>query len=105
MSDKETTAGTDTTAAPGKRTIKFASDEDGREYEFTWPGNHHMARFTREAAGNVMKAHTNMVMGLAIKPSPDELKTIFDDKPGLPIALGNEIGKATGLTEEFTVKN
>lgn len=89
----------------GKRTIKLTSDDDGRDYEFAWPVNHHISRFARESASNALKAHTNLVISLAITPTADELQRRFEDKPGLPIALGNEIGKATGITEEFTVKN
>ena len=103
MSEKETTG--DNPQKPGKRTIKFVSDDDGQEFEFEWPLNHHMSRFTREASSNPMKAHTNMVMSLAIKPTVDELKTLFEKKPGRPIALGNEIGKQSGLIEEYSAKN
>lgn len=103
MSEEKNTG--DSPANAGKKTIRFVSDDSGKAFEFAWPQNMHMSRFTREAGGNPMKAHTNMVMALAIKPTTDELKTLFEEKPGLVIALGNEIGKATGLTEEFTTKN
>ena len=89
----------------GQRTIKLTSDDDGRVYEFAWPINHHISRFARESASNALKAHTNLVISLAITPAAEELQRLFEAKPGLPIALGNEIGKATGITEEFTVKN
>ncbi|MBW7997527.1 MAG: hypothetical protein FVQ81_13315 [Candidatus Glassbacteria bacterium] len=88
------------------RTIHIVSDDTGKEYEFTWPQNHHISRYAREASGgNALKASTNLVMELAIKPGRTELQEMFKDKPGLPIALGNEIGKATGITEEFSRKN
>ena len=92
---------------PGKgaRTIDLVSDDDGREYSFQWPQNHHISRYAREAATNALKASTNLVISLAIEPEAADLRRMFEEKPGLPIALTNEIGKRTGLTEEFSEKN
>lgn len=97
---------TEKTGNPAKRTIQIVSDDDGKEYEFGWPQNPHISRYAREASGgNSLKANTNLVMSLALQPTPAELQRMFQDKPGLPIALGNEISKAVGITEEFSRKN
>ncbi len=91
---------------PAGRTIKFESDSDGRDYEFEWPASHHISRYTQEAmGGNGLKAATNLAVTLAIRPTAAELTRLFEDKPGLPIALAGAIAKSSGIAEEFSVKH
>ena len=88
------------------RTIQMVSDDTGKEYVFRWPNNGHIGRYSREAmGGNVVKASRNMVLALVLQPPKEDLVAQFEDKPGLPVALANEINKRTGLNEEFTAKN
>ena len=103
MQSTDTNNATD--AKPARRTIRLTSDDTGYEYEFAWPQTHHISRFTREVSANPTKAHNNMVMDLRLAPEKEVLLERIKEKPGLVVALGNEIGKACGLTEEFTVKN
>jgi hypothetical protein len=89
------------------KTISLVSDDDnGKEYVFRWPNNGNLSRYTKESlTGNVAKGSRNLVLELLLFPARDVLLPLFEDLPGLPIALANEVNKKIGLTAEFSEKN
>jgi hypothetical protein len=88
------------------KTIQLVSDDSGKEYVFRWPNNGNLSRYTKESmTGNVAKGSKNLVLELLLFPGREVLIPLFEDLPGLPIALANEVNKKIGLTAEFSEKN
>ena len=86
--------------------IELTDDETGEEYAFKWPLPHHMSRFAREAQSeDGYKASRNLVQALLLFPARGDLESRCEERPGLWIALANEVNKKTGLTARFTAKN
>ena len=69
------------------------------------PGRTELSRFIKDAAsGDALKAQNNFFFGCLLYPAPDVVKAIVDKKPGLIVALGNELQSLTGINQSFFMK-
>lgn len=91
--------------AKAKGPVLELTGEDGKEYYFRKPGKMEMDRYLASAAKRKLaQAARNLVFDLAIIPNRDEIKNMFEEKPGLMVALSNSLQESVGLNEEFEVK-
>jgi hypothetical protein len=69
------------------------------------PGRTELARFIKDATvKDALKAQNNFVYGCLLYPDAEVLKQIIDKKPGLIVALGNELQSLTGTSQNFFMK-
>lgn len=71
---------------------------------FRRPGRPQLSRFTKEAMKDAYKAMHNLVYGCLLYPSEERVKQLFEDKPGLAIAVGNELQRIVGTNQDFLSK-
>jgi len=81
----------------------FSEDEMPTFY-FRRPGRPQLSRFTKEAMKDAYKAMHNMVYGCLLYPSEERVKQLFEDRPGLAIAVGNELQRIVGTNQDFLSK-
>ncbi|MBW2596987.1 MAG: hypothetical protein JRC93_13680 [Deltaproteobacteria bacterium] len=102
---KEETLPQEVVDAKNKGGVLKLTGEDDNVYFFKSPGKSDINRYLSLAAkGKLAAAVQNLVFDLAVCPARTDLKTRFDKKPGLMIALNNALQNAVGLNEEFEVK-
>lgn len=78
--------------------------EDGEEplkFYFKKPQRQHFSRFIKESMKDAYKAMRTMVDDLALYPSPEVRNKLFEEKPGLVVAVGNELNKIIGVSQDF----
>jgi hypothetical protein len=86
-------------------TVLELTGENDEVYYLKKPTTMDMERYLATTAkGKLAKAVKNLVYDMAIKPTTSELKAQFKDKPGLMVALNNELQRAVGMNEDFSVK-
>lgn len=79
--------------------------EDGAVYYFRFPSRNDIDRYLASAAkGKITAGLRNLVLGLTVTPDSGALSNLFEQKPGLVVALSNSLQNAVGLNEEFTSK-
>jgi hypothetical protein len=66
------------------------------------PGRAQLSRLVKDIAGDALKAQNNFFFDCLLYPDAELVKQIVDKKPGLMIALGNELQKLTGTNQNFT---
>jgi len=78
-------------------------DDDGKAMAFYFrkPGRSDLSRFTKEVTKDMMKATNNLVFGCLLFPSPDVLRKMAENKPGIVLALGGELQKIVGSNQDF----
>jgi hypothetical protein len=76
---------------------------DGEQllFYFRKPGRPQLSRFTKEAMKDAFKAVNNLVFGCLLHPSEEVVRRLFDEKPGLAIAVGNELQRIVGTNQDF----
>ena len=70
-------------------------------FYFQKPSRIHFSRFIKDSMKDAYKAMHTMVHDLALHPSKEKLAQIFQEKPGLVVAVGNELNKIVGVSEDF----
>jgi hypothetical protein len=69
------------------------------------PGRSQLSRLVQDIAkGDALKAQNNFFFDCLLYPDGEVIKQVADKKPGLIIALGNELQKLTGTNQNFTMK-
>jgi hypothetical protein len=78
-------------------------NEQGEEIicYFRKPGRADLARFTQELTRDMFKATNNFVFNCLLHPDPEVLRKMADDKPGIILALGGELQKIIGSSQDF----
>ncbi|MCP3942218.1 MAG: hypothetical protein GY710_12130 [Desulfobacteraceae bacterium] len=86
-------------------TVLMLTGENDDQYYFKKPKPVDLNRFLATSSkGKLAAAVKNLIFELAVKPTSEELKTEFKDKPGRMIALNNALQGEIGLNEDFAVK-
>lgn len=82
------------------------TDEGNDTYEFLMkkPGRAALGRFAKKAMTDALKALHNLVFDCLVLPSEDEVRKLFEDKPGMAISVGSELQKIVGTNQDFFVK-
>jgi hypothetical protein len=70
-------------------------------FYFRKPGRADLSRFAKEVAKDMLKATNNLVFGCLLHPGPEVLRKMVDEKPGLVLALGAELQKIIGSSQDF----
>jgi hypothetical protein len=70
-------------------------------FYFQKPARTHFSRFIKDSMKDAYKAMHTMINDLALHPSKEKLAQIFQEKPGLVVAVGNELNKIIGVSEDF----
>lgn len=75
--------------------------ENPMVFYFQKPARTHFSRFIKDSMKDAYKAMHTMVNDLALHPSKEKLAQIFQERPGLVVAVGNELNKIIGVSEDF----
>lgn len=75
--------------------------EEKKVFYFQKPARTNFSRFIKDSMKDAYKAMHTMVNDLALYPSKEKLAKIFQEKPGLVVAVGNELNKIVGVSEDF----
>jgi len=73
-------------------------------FYFRKPGRKDLSRFVKEMAKDMYKATNNLVYGCLLYPSADVVRKMAEEKPGLILALGGELQKIIGSSQDFLSK-
>ncbi len=76
-------------------------DEAQLVFYFKKPQRQHFSRFIKESMKDAYKAMRTMVDDLALYPAPEVRNKLFEEKPGLVVAVGNELNKVIGVSQDF----
>lgn len=94
-------------AKHGEVYLLTGETEDGTDaYEFLVkkPGRAALGRFAKKAMTDALKALHNLVFDCLILPSEEEVRKLFEEKPGMAISVGSELQKIVGTNQDFFVK-
>ncbi len=82
------------------------TDDGSQRYQFVFrkPGRAALSRFAREVMGDALKALHNLVFECLLYPDADAVRRLFEEKPGMAIAVGSELQKLVGTNQDFFVK-
>ncbi|MCR4442965.1 MAG: hypothetical protein QHH10_12090 [Peptococcaceae bacterium] len=85
---------------------KIESEPDGVDdkplvFYFKKPNRQHFSRFIKDSMKDAFKAMNTMVMDLVLYPSSDKVTELFQEKPGLVVAVGSELTKIVGVSQDF----
>lgn len=71
---------------------------------FRKPGRAALSRFAKQVMSDALKAMYNLVFDCLLFPDQDEVRKLFDEKPGMAISVGSELQKIVGTNQDFFVK-
>lgn len=77
------------------------ADEKPLIFYFKKPKRQHFSRFIKDSMKDAFKGMNTMVMDLVLYPAPDKVTEIFQEKPGLVVAVGSELTKIVGVSQDF----
>ncbi len=81
--------------------------EDGSQcyyFIFRKPGRAALSRFAKQVMSDALKAMHNLVFDCLLFPDQDEVRKLFEEKPGMAISVGSELQKIVGTNQDFFVK-
>jgi len=84
--------------------IGFEEEAEEMLFVFKKPGRAALSRYIKGAMSDAYRAMYNLVFDCLLYPDKDLLMKMLEDKPGLIIALGNELQELVGVNQNFTSK-
>ncbi|MDK2903504.1 MAG: hypothetical protein PWQ93_1423 [Clostridiales bacterium] len=79
-------------------------DEKIVTFYFKKPKRQHIAKFAKDIMNDAYKAMYNLISECVIYPDIEAVNSMFEEKPGLVIAIGGELQKIIGTNQNFTTK-
>ncbi|MDI3547886.1 MAG: hypothetical protein PWR10_1538 [Halanaerobiales bacterium] len=73
-------------------------------FYFKKPGRTNLSRYIKDAMKNAYKAMYNLTFDCLLYPDRDAVTKLIEEKPGLIIALGNELQEIIGVNQDFFSK-
>jgi hypothetical protein len=70
-------------------------------FYFKKPNRQNFSRYIKDTMKDAFKAMNTMVMDLILYPSPEKATELFQEKPGLVVAVGGELCKIVGVSQDF----
>ena len=68
---------------------------------FKKPSRPNLSRYIKEAMKNAYKAMYNLTFDCLLYPDRDAVSKLVQEKPGLIIAIGNELQEIIGVNQDF----
>lgn len=87
-----------------REVIELTDEESAEKFIFKRPGHAELSRFTQAAMKDGLKGMRTLTKDCLLHPAPEVLDKIAVDRPGIWIALGNEIQKLAGTSADFFVR-
>jgi hypothetical protein len=84
--------------------VGFEEEADEMLFVFKKPGRAALSRYIKGAMNDAYRAMYNLVFDCLLYPDRDLLMNMLEDKPGLIVALGNELQELVGVNQNFTSK-
>lgn len=88
--------------------LELSADDDehvgGCVFIFREPGKTQLSRFIQKAMKNAYGAMRQFTFDLLLYPSREEVTRLFDEKPGLLVAIGGALQRETGTGADFSVR-
>lgn len=73
-------------------------------FYFKKPGRTNLSRYIKDAMKNAYKAMYNLTFDCLLYPDRDAVTKLIEEKPGLIVALGNELQEIIGVNQDFFSK-
>lgn len=79
-------------------------DNEPLVFFFKKPGKSNLSRYIKDAMKNAYKAMHNLTFDCLLYPDRDVVSKLIEERPGLIIALGNELQEIIGVNQDFFSK-